>query len=298
MYVAKQRGRNQVAHAGSAAPLAGTAGSTFERDLRGAAANGQLRLHFQWLVDVAHDGGAPLTRPGPDVDVCGVRTVGVEALLRWQHPTLGLLPPGAFLSVAEESDAIVGLDLWAVREACRTLASWDLSCGDTGLHVAVNLSARTLCDPHLPATVRESLAAAGLAADRLCLEVVESRFLADMPGVTDRLTALRQLGIRVSLDDFGTGYSTLTWLQRLPVDQIKLDRSFTSAITEDAKSLALARGVLALAEELGVEVVTEGVETHEQLTLLRDAGFTLAQGYLWGKPEPSPLLPAARDVPR
>ncbi|WP_298457338.1 bifunctional diguanylate cyclase/phosphodiesterase [uncultured Cellulomonas sp.] len=283
MYVAKQHGRNQVSVAGRAATAPDVGHTDVERALRCAADNGELRLHFQRLVDIGD--------PAP-VHPDRMPTVGVEALLRWQHPTLGLLAPAAFLSLAEEIGVVVELDLWAVREACRTLAEWDAGCRGARLHVAVNTSARTLVDPRLHATVREALAANGLAPSRLYLEVVESRSLVDLPGVADRLSALRRIGVGVSLDDFGTGYSTLAWLQRLPVDQIKLDRSFTSAITEDGKSLALATGVLALARELGVEVVTEGVETVEQLTLLREAGFTLAQGYLFGRPQPGAAIAA------
>ncbi|GAA2724359.1 putative bifunctional diguanylate cyclase/phosphodiesterase [Cellulomonas aerilata] len=295
MYVAKQRGRNQVAVADGAEPAPCAASGalsqpTFAADLRDAVANGELRLHFQRLVD--------LTDADPQ-DPTAVRTIGAEALLRWQHPELGLLPPAAFLSLAEETDVIVELDLWAVRQACAALARWDECGGHSGhapLHIAVNASARTLCDPRLEQTVRQSLGEASLDPQRLYLEVVESRSLVDLPNVVDRLSGLRRLGVRVSLDDFGTGYSTLSWLQRLPVDQIKLDRSFTSGITEDAKSSALARGVIALARELDLEVVAEGVETPAQLAALRDAGFTRAQGYLWGKPAPDPYQPPAADL--
>jgi diguanylate cyclase (GGDEF)-like protein len=290
MYAAKQRGRNQVAHADDAAPPttarpragagAGAHPSLAGR-LRDAAGNGELRLHFQRLVEIGGGTSVP------------VRTVGAEALLRWEHPELGLLGPAAFLPLAEETGLVVDLDLWAIRRACATLAAWDAAGSPEVRHVAVNTAARTLCDPRLEHTVRQALGESDLEPHRLYLEVVESRSLVDLPGVVERLSALRRLGVRVSLDDFGTGYSTLTWLQRLPVDQIKLDRSFTSGITEDAKSAALARGVVALTRELGLELVAEGVETPQQLTALRDAGFTRAQGYLWGRPAPD-LDPADR----
>ncbi len=296
MYVAKQRGRNQVAHADGMpdSPAAHADHPSFERELRSAVRNGELRLHFQPLVSLAGAPPAATAGPGAAPGTATGGTVGVEALLRWEHPALGLLGPAAFLALAEETDVVVDLDLWAVQEACRTLAGWD-AAGHGRLHVAVNASARTLCDPRLHTTVREALASTGLDPSRLCLEVVESRSLADMPGVADHLAALRRLGVRVSLDDFGTGYSTLAWLQRLPVDQLKLDRSFTGAITRDGKSLAVAKGVLALAEELHLEVVAEGVETPEQLALLRAAGFRLAQGYLWGRPQPASAIAAGRD---
>ena len=150
----------------------------------------------------------------------------------------------------------------------------------------MNLSGRSLVDPRLRTAVLEALGRSGLAPGRLELEVVESRALVDLPGVSERLSALRHLGVGIALDDFGTGYSTLTWLQQLPADRVKLDRSFTASLTTAAKGSALVRGVIALARELDLEVVGEGVETEEQLAALRAAGCTLFQGYLLGRPGP------------
>ena len=279
MYSAKLRGRNQVARAlGRRVGERNTQGVDRElsAELRGAAAAGQLRLHVQPIVTLNE-----LTATGsldPDHP-----PAEYETLLRWEHPRLGMLAPGVFLPLAEETGAIVELDLWTARTACALLGADPLLGA-----LSINTSASTLCDARWVGVVRESLAEADVDPSRLWVEVVESRSLADLPGVAQRLQALRRLGVRIALDDFGTGFSTLSWLQRLPVDRLKLDRSVTMDITSDTKALAVAQGVLDLAGRLGVDVVAEGVETAAQRDAVRRAGFTLAQGYLWGRPAPLP----------
>jgi len=269
MYAAKQRGRNQISCADDVrSPPA--VGPSLEQDLVEALTQGELRLHYQPIVDV--------TGSRPEV-------VGVEALLRWAHPRLGLLPPGAFLPLAEESSLVVELDLWAVRAACVEAVQWTGTAGTPSLQFSVNLAARTLSDPRLVPAVRSALAESGLEPSLLCLEVVESRTLADLPGVASRLSELRHLGVHTALDDFGTGYSTLTWLQRLPVGRIKLDRTFTAELP-DPEAVRLVAGVVALAAQLGIEVVAEGVETDGQLAALSAAGCRLVQGFLLGRPVP------------
>ncbi|HEY3438785.1 MAG TPA: sensor domain-containing phosphodiesterase [Actinotalea sp.] len=270
MYSAKQDGRSQVSLAGEV--LNRRVVPSLEAELGQAVASGQLRLFFQPLVNVAPDSGAGVV-------------IGAEALLRWAHPRLGLLAPGAFLPLAEESGLVSDLDLWAVEAACAELATWPESTSGP-LQVAVNLASQTLVDPRLIPAVRAALTRHGLGPERLHLEVVESRSLIDLPGVIERLVELRQMGVRISLDDFGTGYSTLSWLQALPVDQIKIDRSFIMRLADHGPSLAVVRGVLALARELGIDVIAEGVEEAEQLAILRDAGCDLVQGYLLGRPAP------------
>jgi diguanylate cyclase (GGDEF)-like protein len=269
MYDAKRRGRNQIAYTAAGVGSSLTVGPSLEEELGEAVEGNQLRLVLQPVVDVSAD-----------------RVVGAEALLRWEHPRLGLLAPGCFVPLAEENGLIVSLDLWALREACREAAQWPVPVDGPAPHVAVNLSGRTLGDPALVEAVRTALVESGLPAERLQLEVVESRSLVDLPGVVERLAAIRHLGVRVALDDFGTGFSTLSWLQRLPVDRIKVDRSFTALLPDDRASEALLRGVVALGRELGVEVVAEGVETAEQLAMIRTAGCHLVQGYLLGRPRP------------
>ena len=265
MYVAKQRGRNQISSADEA-PRTTSAARSLEQELADAVDAGQLRLLYQPILAVGE--------PPPVV-------VGVEALLRWEHPRLGRLPPAAFLPLAEENGLVADLDLWAVREACAATGR-QLRDGRP-LPVSVNLAGRTLVDPRLLSVVRESLARHDLDPALLCLEVVESQTLADMPTIASRLRQLRQLGVRTALDDFGTGYSTLSWLQTLPVDRVKLDRSFIRDLPAP-EAVLLVRGVIALAGELGIDVVAEGVETQAQLQALIDAGCRLAQGFLLGRP--------------
>lgn len=270
MYQAKQRGRNQVAVAGGLVKRGVV--PSLEAELSSAITNDQLRLFFQPVVDVSG--------PSESGDV-----VGGEALLRWAHPRLGLLAPGAFLPLAEEAGLVTDLDLWALGAACRTLASW---CQESGraMHVAVNLAGATLVDPRLLPAVRGALTANAITPDQLHLEIVESRSLVDIPGAVERLGELRQMGVKISLDDFGTGYSTLAWIQALPVDQIKIDRTFIMALPDDDASLAVVRAVLSLASDLGIGVVAEGVEELEQLAALREVGCGLVQGYLLGRPQP------------
>ena len=278
MYLAKQQGRNQV---GVAAPrrtaVPRTDAASFEQELRRAIGEGQLHLLYQPVLEL--HGGGPAAAARREV-------VAVEALVRWDHPRLGPLGPGAFVPAAEDSGLVVDLDLWVLAEATRALGAWDARSGPPPQRVAVNLSGRSLVDPRLRAAVLESLARSGLPPGRLELEVVESRALVDLPGVVEQLSALRSLGVGIALDDFGTGFSTLTWLQQLPADRVKLDRSFTSSLTASPKGPALVRGVVALAGELGLEVVAEGVETPAQLAGLHDAGCRLFQGYLLGRPGP------------
>lgn len=272
MYDAKQRGRNQIALAANAPGSA--VDISMDAELADALAGDELRVLLQ-----------------PIVDIRDAHVVGSEALVRWQHPRLGLLSPATFLPVAEESNLVVELDLWVLREACRLLGARPVDEQGRPLTIAVNLSGRTLQDASLVSRVRDVLYETKVPAGQLELEVVESRALADLPGLTDRLTALRRLGVRIALDDFGTGFSTLTWLQRLPVDRIKVDRSFTATIGRDLASSALVRGVMALAKQLGLEVVAEGVETEDQLAGLRAAGCHLVQGYLFGAPAPAEQEP-------
>lgn len=280
MYEAKQRGRNQVAVAGRIPDRLVV--PSLEAELGHAVGKGQLRLYFQPIVEVS--GGEPVV-------------VGAEALLRWAHPRLGLLAPGAFLPLAEESGLVAELDLWAIDAACAALATWPPPAGDVPpLHVAVNLAGATLVDERLAPTVRAALTRHDVPAERLHLEVVESRTLADVPRVVEHLAELRRMGLRIALDDFGTGFSTLAWLQALPVDSVKIDRSFVRRLPDDAASLAVVRGVVALAAELAVDVVAEGVERPEQLDLLREAGCRHVQGYLLGRP--SPLLETTVVVDR
>jgi diguanylate cyclase (GGDEF)-like protein len=270
MYVAKQRGRNQVVLADGVPRAAGGSRSS-AAEVRTGLDDDAFELHYQPIVRVVADGAG-----GHRSEV-----VGHEALARWRHPHLGLLTPAAFLPLAEQSGDVVALDLWAIRTATAAAAA---DTTTVPLHVAVNLAAQSLIDPRLVPAVRAALNDTDLDPSRLTIEVIESRSLVDLPGVAEQLTELRRLGVRIALDDFGTGFSTLTWLQRLPIDQIKLDRTFVAALSDDDDAGALVEGVLALARALDIEVVAEGVETEHQLGSLLNAGCELVQGYLFGRP--------------
>jgi len=269
MYSAKRTGRNQVAVSGRLPSRDQHVSLGYE--LSNALEAGEMRLFFQPVVDITAAGGS--------------RVVGAEALIRWAHPRLGVLVPAAFLPLAQEIGLIADLDLWVVDAACSTAAAWPQSEGSS-LTVAVNLDASTLVDDRLFGAVRAALKGHDLPPERLLLEVVESRALIDVPGIVERLVDLRRLGVRISLDDFGTGYSTLTWLGTLPVDQIKIDRSFVMNLP-DKDPTTLVQGILALASTLNVEVIAEGVETQEQVDVLRASGCSLVQGYLFGRPQPT-----------
>ena len=268
MYSAKKTGRNQVAVAGRVA--GDDSNLSLGSELAGALEAGEMALFFQPVVDISHSDGG--------------RVVGAETLIRWNHPRLGVLVPAAFLPLAQEAGLMADLDLWVVGAACAAAAAWPTGV-DAPLTVAVNLDAATLLDCRLFATVRAALTRNKLAPHRLLLEVVESRALIDLPGIVERLVELRRLGVRISLDDFGTGFSTLVWLNTLPVDQIKIDRSFITNLPNEY-STALVQGILALAAKLNVEVIAEGVETVEQCEVLRTSGCILVQGYLFGRPKP------------
>ncbi|MBB5643118.1 putative bifunctional diguanylate cyclase/phosphodiesterase [Cryobacterium roopkundense] len=271
MYAAKRTGRNQVSVAGDLAQE--DSHDSLGAELSTALESDEMRLFFQPVVDISD----------PD----GARVVGAEVLVRWAHPRLGVLVPAAFLPLAQETGMMAELDLWVVAAACAAAATWPQT-GDVPLTVAVNLDAATLLDDRLLSTVRAAIARNRLRPERLFLEVVESRALVDLPGIVERLVDLRRLGVRISLDDFGTGYSTLTWLSMLPVDQIKIDRSFVMDIPDPAAT-SLVHGIMALALAMTrvVEVIAEGVETIEQLDVLRKSGCTLVQGYLFGRPKPT-----------
>ena len=239
-----------------------------ETDLRGALENDELRLVYQ-----------------PKVELAGERIVGVEALLRWDHPTQGTIPPLKFIPLAEHCGLIVPIGAWVVREACRALAHWQAEFGRPDLVVAVNLSPRQLGSDELPAVVRDVLAETGIAPSTLCLEVTESALMADVAIASDTLAALKELGVRLAVDDFGVGHASLKQLKELlPVDVLKIDKSFVDGLTTDVEDRAIVEAVIILAKSLGLDTVAEGVEHAEQATALRELHCQLAQGYHFSRP--------------
>jgi len=240
--------------------------STLRTDLDWAIARDQLALHYQPLVDV---------RTG--------MVHGVEALLRWNHPTRGMLGPDEFIDLAEGSGAIVSIGDWALRQACLQGAIWR-RLEAPNIRIAVNVSARQLQDPELVQKVSDALDEAALEPSALILEITESATVDDAEDVIGLLDALKALGIGLAIDDFGTGYSALSYLQRFPVDQLKIDRSLILEIDHKAEDRAIVESVINLAHALGILVVAEGVETTAQLQHLEAMGCDLAQGYNWAHP--------------
>ncbi len=244
--------------------------------LRGALQRQELRVVFQPLVAMAD--GMP---------------IACEALLRWDHPDRGELLPGEFLRIAEDDGLIVPIGAWVLEESCRQLAAWRAQGRD--LWVSVNVSARQLAQMDFVAVVERALRESGVPASAICLEVTETAVLR-RPDVARRaLDALRTLGVRVALDDFGLGYSSLTHLKALPVDVVKVDRSFVADLVRSTEDRAVVEAVLTLARRMGLTVIAEGVETADQDELLREMGCPVVQGYLYGRPVPPAevLLPEA-----
>jgi diguanylate cyclase (GGDEF)-like protein/PAS domain S-box-containing protein len=270
MYRAKEQGRGRAVLFDQAMHARVLQRLDVERDLRRAIADGDLRVHYQPIVAVA------------DGALCGF-----EALVRWEHPERGLIPPAEFIPLAEDTGLIVTLGRWVIAEACRQAAAWRSEHPDwPGVHVAVNLSTRQLSDPELVDAVAASLAANGLQAGELMLEITESLLMQEDESVVQMLQALKALGVSLALDDFGTGYSSLGYLRRFPLDVLKLDRSFVSELGADAAADAIIAAVIAMSRALGMTVIAEGVETAAQHEILRRLGCDQAQGYHFARPLP------------
>jgi len=237
---------------------------SLENQLRMAIERGELELCFQ-----------------PKVRVESRALCGAEALLRWRHPQRGIVLPGEFVPVAEESGLIVALGEWALHAACRQLREWN-AAGLRRVPVSVNVSPRQF-QPQLPRIVQHAIRSTGQAG-YLRLEVTESSVMADPQKAVTLLRELKALGIRLSIDDFGTGYSSLSYLQKLPLDELKIDRSFLSGIRAEGGDAVLVDVIIAMAHGLGLSVVAEGVENEAQLEYLRKRGCDECQGFLFSEP--------------
>ncbi len=220
----------------------------------------------------------------PVVDLTTQHIVGLEALLRWQHPDR-LISPVEFIPVAEETGLIVPIGAWVLEEACRQLKDWQERLGRTDLHITVNLSSRQLVQPNLVDTVKALLKKTNLSAQSLQLEITESIIIENQSVAIKTLEDLRALGICILMDDFGTGYSSLNYLTSLPIDRLKLDRSFSSQIESDSKTLEIVRTIINLAHSVNMSVVAEGIESCSQSHLLAELNCEFGQGYLFAKPE-------------
>jgi diguanylate cyclase len=221
----------------------------------------------------------------PEVSISGDKIIGLEALVRWEHPERGLVGPGEFIGLAEETGMIVQIGEWVLRDACRHAVEWQRSRSEP-LTLRVNVSARQLAEEGLPRTVADVIAESGIEPGRLCLEVTESVLIEDPELTIRKLAELKDLGVQIAIDDFGTGYSSLEYLRRLPVDCVKIDRSFVRGLPDSSEDAAIVTAVIELGHTLKLSVTAEGVETKEQLGNLQAAGCDTAQGFLFFKPEP------------
>jgi diguanylate cyclase (GGDEF)-like protein len=227
----------------------------------------------------------------PEVSIDGEHIAGLEALVRWEHPERGLLGPGEFISLCEETGLIIPLGTWVLRDACQRAVVWQRSRpSDQPLILRVNVSARQLAQDSLSDTVAEVIAETGIEPSELCLEVTESVLIEDPESSIKTLTRLKELGVKIAIDDFGTGYSSLEYLRRLPVDCVKVDRSFVRGVPDNEEDVAIVNAVIELGHALKLSVTAEGVETAEQLDRLQNAGCGTAQGFLFYRPEPPEVV--------
>jgi len=266
MYRAKKLGRNNYQFYTPAMNEEAMERVRIESALRNALERNEFMLHYQ-----------------PQVNLATGQIVGMEALIRWQHPELGVVSPERFISVAEETGLIVPIGAWVMRTACAQNKRWQ-DAGLGLLRVAVNLSARQFGSPKLLADIGAVLQQTGLAADYLEIELTESLFMSDVTEAVETLHGMKSLGVHLSIDDFGTGYSSLSYLSRFPIDVLKIDRSFVSAIGADASDAPIVASIIALAHNLQLNVIAEGVESAEQLDYLRRHGCDEMQGYYFSRP--------------
>jgi EAL domain-containing protein (putative c-di-GMP-specific phosphodiesterase class I) len=234
-------------------------------DLRAALLRDEFEVYYQPIHDLEAD-----------------RIVCFEALVRWNHPLRGMTPPANFIPLAEETGLIVQIGDWVLRTACMDAATWSQD-----VSVAVNLSPAQFKNRNLVPSIIAALSASGLPANRLELEITESVLLQDSEATLAVLYKLREFGVRISMDDFGTGYSSLSYLRSFPFDKIKIDQSFVHELASRGDSMAIVRAVTGLGKSLGIATTAEGVETNEQLTLLRAEGCNQVQGYLFNPPRPA-----------
>jgi diguanylate cyclase (GGDEF)-like protein/PAS domain S-box-containing protein len=269
MYRAKDAGRARQVLFDAAMREHALARLQLETDLRLATERGELTLHYQPLVDLQTG-----------------ETTAFEALIRWNHPHRGLLYPDAVIPAAEDTGAIMDIGAWVVQAACHQACEWETAHGVTA-PISINISSQQFLQPDFSAWVGQILDTSGLSGDRLKVEITESVLMGDPEGVLRLLLGLRERGVRICLDDFGTGFSSLSYLQRFPFDEIKIDRSFIASIGTESRNSAILEAIIALARNLGLDAVAEGVETEVQAAELRRLGCPLAQGHLFSRPVPA-----------
>jgi EAL domain-containing protein (putative c-di-GMP-specific phosphodiesterase class I) len=274
MYQAKERGRDRTELFGKSMRARLVERVELEHSLRRAILRDEFRLHYQ-----------------PTMSLVTGRPILVEALLRWDHPQRGLVPPDQFIPVAEDTRLIVPIGAWALREACREVASWRRASPELAeVQVSVNLSACQFADDHLLELVASALHESGLDPSALWLEITETAVMDEVETTIRTLAGLKSLGVQLSIDDFGTGYSSLSYLKRFPVDVLKIDRSFVDGMGVDAEDEAIVTAVVRMAQALGKGVVAEGIENSRQLVGLSELGCDAGQGFFFSKPEPPAVV--------
>ena len=265
LYQAKAAGKNRYEVFDPQMQTTISRRTDLEFDLRSALTGNQYRLMYQ-----------------PIYNLDDLTVVGVEALLRWDHPTRGLISPDEFIPILEQTGQIRDVGRWVLHHACQQMAAWHAQ-GDT-LDVSVNVSGRQLDHDGVIDDVRDALQNSGLPASSLIIEVTETALMHNVDATAHRLRAIKDLGVRIAVDDFGTGYSSLAYLRQFPVDCLKIDRMFTSAVTSSPESKALVGTLVQLGRDLGLSTLAEGVETTEEMDLLRGAHVDQAQGFLMSRP--------------
>jgi diguanylate cyclase (GGDEF)-like protein len=266
MYQAKAAGRNTLRFFDPQMQADVSARAALEVDLRKAIVENQFVLFYQAQVDARG------------------KVIGAEALVRWQHPQHGLIPPADFIPMAEETGLILPIGHWVLQTACVQLKAWESSADKRDLTLAVNVSARQFRMPNIVEQILAVVDHAGVRSDRLKLEMTESLLLENPDEIVAKMNTLKARGISFSLDDFGTGYSSLSYLKRLPLDQLKIDQSFVRDVLIDANDATIARTIVALANSLGLAVIAEGVESSGQRDFLAEAGCPTYQGYFFSRP--------------
>lgn len=269
MYRAKNQGKANYQHFDITVVSQAPKQASFENDLRKAIVNHELRIHFQ-----------------PQVSLATGQITGVEALVRWQHPEFGLLPPSEFIPLAEETGLIVPLGEWVLRSACIQNKVWQVA-GYEPLPVAINLSARQFREIGLPETVARVLHETGLSPNFLMLEITETNAMQDVEYTIATLEVLKDMGLGIALDDFGTGHSSLSYLKRFPIDLLKIDKSFIQDVPDDPDDACIITAIVGLSQNLGMKVIAEGVETEKQLAFLRAIRCEQMQGFFFSRPLPT-----------
>ncbi len=273
MYRAKEEGKNGFRFFIRQSKMQSVERLVFEARLRQALDRDEFSLHYQPKVELATD-----------------RITGVEALLRWTLPDLGVLPPMQFISLAEETGLIVPIGRWVLKSACAQNMAWRRQ-GLPPLSMAVNLSPRQFSDENLLQDIDDALAASGMPPALLQLEITEGMVMHNVGRAIELLEIIRGRGVRLAIDDFGTGYSSMSLMKKFPVDTIKIDRSFVQDLPHDSEDRAIAQAIISMGKALGLTVVAEGVETADQAAFLRERGCDEMQGYLFSKPVPAERIP-------